>query len=247
MNDELREKLKYLRLTGLINQWEHILELASQSNFSPVRLLEYVVEEEYKIKKENSRKLRLSRAKIPEHWVMETFPFQRQPNLNKKKLLTIYDAFDYMPKNRNLLWIGPTGTGKSGLATAFLIQAIDRGYNGRFILFPDLIETLYQSIADHSQDKVIKTFASYDCLLIDELGYIEMETVQVGLFFTLLHKRHKRKCTLITSNSGFQQWTGFLKNEQLTAALIDRLTENSHIINMNKCASLRAKLAPCHE
>ncbi len=57
MNDELREKLKYLRLTGLINQWEHILELASQPNFSPVRLLEYVIEEEYKIKKDNSRKL----------------------------------------------------------------------------------------------------------------------------------------------------------------------------------------------
>ncbi len=244
MNDDLKEKLKYLRLTGLINHWEHILELASRSNFSAVRLLEYVVEEEYKIKKENARKLRLTRAKIPQHLVMETFPFQQQPKLNKKKLLSIYDAFDYMPKNQNLLWIGPTGTGKSGLATAFLIQAINQGYHGRFILFPDLIETLYQSIADHSQDKVIKTFAAYDCLLIDELGYIEMEAVQIGLFFTLLHKRHKRKCTLITSNLGFQQWTSFLKNEQLTAALIDRLTENSHIINMNKCTSLRAKLAP---
>ena len=109
MNDELREKLKYLRLAGLLNHWEQILELASQSNFSAVRLLEYVVEEEYKIKKENSRKLRLSRAKIPEHLVMETFPFSQQPNLNKKKLLTIYDAFDYMPKKQNLLWIGPTG------------------------------------------------------------------------------------------------------------------------------------------
>ena len=243
MNDDLREKLKYLRLTGLINHWEHILELASRSDFSAVRLLEYVVEEEYKIKKENARKLRLTRAKIPEHWVMETFPFQQQPKLNKKKLLSIYDAFDYMPKHQNIRWIGPTGTGKSGLATAFLIQAINQGYHGRFILFPDLIETLYQSIADHSQDRVIKTFAAYDCLLIDELGYIEMEAVQVGLFFTLLHKRHKQKCTLITSNLGFQQWPSFLKNEQLTAALIDRLTENSHIINMNKCTSLRAKLA----
>ena len=140
MNDELREKLKYLRLTGLINHWNHILERANQSNLSPVRLLEYVIEEEYKIKKEHSRKLRLSRAKIPEHLVMETFPFHHQPNLNKKKLLSIYDAFDYMPKKQNLLWIGPTGTGKSGLATAFLIQAINQGYHGRFILFPDLIE-----------------------------------------------------------------------------------------------------------
>ena len=101
---------------------------------------------------------------------------------------------------------------------------------------------LYQSIGDHSETKVIKTFASYDCLLIDELGYVEVESAQVGLFFTLLHKRHKKKTTLITSNLGFSQWTSFLNNPQLTAALIDRLTENSHVINMKECVSLRPKL-----
>ena len=66
--------------------------------------------------------------------------------------------------------------------------------------------------------------------------------MQVGLFFTLMHKRHKNKTTLITSNLGFEEWGSFLKNEQLTAALIDRLTENSHVINMKKCVSLRRKL-----
>ena len=242
MNEALKEKLKYLRLTGLLSHWDQFLEQTQQSNVSHVRWLENIIDEEYGFKKENARKLRMSRAKIPEKLVMETFPFSQQPNLSKKKLLNLYDAFDYLSKNQNILWIGPTGTGKSGLATAFLIQAINQGYNGRFILFTELIELLYQSIADHSQDKVIKTFAAYDCLLIDELGYSEMEPVQVGLFFTLMHKRHQRKSTLITSNLGFSQWSDFLKNEQLTAALIDRVTENSHIINMKKCISLRAKL-----
>ncbi len=242
MNDALRDKLKTLRLTGLLMQWDDYLERAQKSNFSHERLLKYVVDQEYKIKKDNARKSRLDRAKIPEKLLMETFPFDQQPNLNKKKLLNLYDAFDYVEKNQNILWIGPTGTGKSGLATAFLIQAINQGHKGRFILFPELIELLYQSIADHSEAKVMNTFAAYDCLLIDEIGYVEMEPVQVGLFFTLLHKRHKRKSTLITTNLGFQQWANFLKNEQLTAALIDRLTENSHIINMKKCVSLRPKL-----
>jgi DNA replication protein DnaC len=89
---------------------------------------------------------------------------------------------------------------------------------------------------------MIKTFASYDCLLVDEIGYVKMESVQVGLFFTLMHTRHKKKTTLITSNLGFQQWLSFLQNNQLTAALIDRLTENSHVINMTKCVSLRPRL-----
>ncbi len=88
----------------------------------------------------------------------------------------------------------------------------------------------------------MRKFASYDCLLIDELGYIEMETAQVALFFTLMANRHKTKTTLITSNLGFSQWTSFLKNNQLTAALIDRLTERSYVINMKDCHSLRSKL-----
>ena len=242
MDEQVIEMLKYIRLWGLLANWDRHIEIARKENFSHVRLLKYIIEEEYKIKKENSRKMRLSRAKIPEKFVMETFPFVRQPNLNKKKILNLYDSFDYMSKNQNVIWIGTTGTGKTGLATAFLIQAINQGCSGRFILFPELIEMLYQSVADHSQGNVITKFASYDCLLIDEIGYVEVEPVQVGLFFTLMNKRHKNKTTLITSNLGFQQWTSFLKNNPLTAALIDRLTENSHVINMKNCVSLRPKL-----
>ncbi len=76
-------------------------------------------------------------------------------------MLNLYDTFDMLEKGRNIIWLGPTGVGKTGLATAFLIQAITRGYNGRFISFPELIELLYQSIGDHSESKIIKTFATY--------------------------------------------------------------------------------------
>ena len=242
MDEQITEMLKYIRFRGLLANWDRYIEMARKENFSHVRLLKYIVTEEYRIKKENSGKLRLSRAKIPEKYVMETFPFDRQPNLNKKRILSIYDSFDYMSKNQNVIWIGPTGTGKTGLSTAFLIQAINHGYSGRFILFPELLEMLYNSVADHSQGNMVRKFASYDCLLVDEIGYVDIEPVQVGLFFTLMHKRHKKKTTLITSNLGFQQWTSFLKNDQLTAALIDRLTENSHVMNMKNCVSLRPKL-----
>lgn len=244
MDEELKQMLKYIRLGGLLANWDRYLSAAQKGNYSHARLLKYVVEQEYKIKKENSRKMRLTRAKIPEKFVIETFPFSRQPKLNKKKIVNMYDSFDYMSKCRNVIWIGPTGTGKTGLATAFLTHAINQGYNGRFIAFAELVEQLYQSVADHTETKVIKAFAASDCLLIDELGYVEVEPVQAGLFFTLMNKRHKKKTTLITSNLGFSQWSSFLKNDHLTVALIDRLTENSHVINMKNCVSLRPKLDP---
>jgi DNA replication protein DnaC len=173
---------------------------------------------------------------------METFPFRRQPKLDRKKVMSLYDSFDYILKHQNVVWLGPTGVGKTGLATAFLLQAIDRGYRGYFTTFPDLLAELFASLADRSERKVLRRYASYDCLVVDEVGYVEVEPAHIGLFFTLMQKRHRRKSTLITTNLGFSEWGSFLRNTQLTGALIDRLTENSHGINMKECKSLRPPL-----
>jgi DNA replication protein DnaC len=243
MNDETAKVLKYLRLRGLLDHWDEYLALARKQGFSHVRLLEYILEQEWQIKIENARQLRMRRAHIPDPYVMETFPFGLQPKLDKKKMLSLYDAFDFLANKQNIIWMGPTGCGKTGLATSFLTQAIHCGFTGRFILFPELVAELYRAVADHSEQKVIRRFVAYDCLLIDELDYAEVEPVQVGLFFTLMHKRHRKRPTLITSNTGFSEWKSFLKNDRLTAALIDRLTENSYVINMKNCVSLRAKLS----
>ena len=242
MNEELIQKLKTIHLPGLLANWDQYLSLAQKGNYSHARLLNHIIEEEYQLRMENSRRMRINRARIPEKFVIETFPFDQQPKLAKKKLMNLYDS-DYLVQKRNVIWIGPTGTGKTGLATSFLMQAISQGFRGRFIPFPELVEMLYRSVADHTEAKLIQTFAKYDCLLIDELGYVEVEPVQVGLFFTLMQRRHKQKSTLITSNLGFEQWTSFLKNDQLTAALMDRLTETSHVINMRNCVSLRPRLS----
>ena len=249
MNKELAEILKYLRLGGLSAHWEDYLKLAAERGFSHARLLTHVLEEEYRITRENARQLRLKHARIPEPLVIETFPFERQPKLNKKKIMALYDSLSYMRQSQNLIWLGITGCGKTGLATSFLIQAINQGYRGRYVLFADLIGELYAAVADHSEARVLKKYLAFDILLVDELGYVEVEPVQVGLFFTLLHERHKKKSTLLTSNLGFAEWGSFLKNDHLTAALIDRLTENSHVVNMKGCRSLRDPLnaEPCAE
>jgi DNA replication protein DnaC len=240
--DEREEKLNYLHFKGLAAHWNDYLELAAQKRFSHDRLLRHVIDEEYRIKRANARRLRRQRARIPENLVIETYPFERQPKLNKKKIMALYDSMTYVKESRNIIWLGATGCGKTGLATGFLLHAINDGYSGRYVLFADLVEELYQSVADHSEQKIIKKYLACDCLLLDEIGYVEVDPVQVGLFFTLMHKRHKHKSTLITSNLGFSEWGSFLKNDHLTAALIDRLTENSHVINMKGCVSLRPKL-----
>ena len=242
MNEELQQVLKYLRLWSLLANWDELLARARRGKFSHERFLKLVLEEECRSKNDNARMLRRQRAHIPELLEIETYPFSRQPKLDRKRIMSLYDSLDFMSKQQNVIWLGPTGCGKTGLATSFLLRAIDAGYRGSFIRFAQLVAELYTSIADHSEAKVIRKYASYDCLLIDEVGYVEVEAAQVGLFFTLMQKRHKSKTTLITSNLGFSEWGSFLQNTHLTAALVDRLTENSHVINMKKCRSLRGPL-----
>jgi DNA replication protein DnaC len=242
MDEQLENILTHLRLLNLLENWDELLAKARRGRYSHERLLKCVLEAESCAKREHARLLRRKRSRIGEMLEIETFPFSRQPKLNRKRIMSLYDGFDYMTARQNIVWLGPTGCGKTGLATGFLLQALDRGHRGYFVTFPQLVAELYASLADHSEEKVVRKYCSYDCLVIDEVGYVEVEPVQVGLFFTLMQKRHKTKTTLITSNLGFGDWGSFLKNNHLTAALIDRLTETSHVINMKNCRSLRGKL-----
>src|SRR5438046_10484376 len=100
MDDELMKTLRYLRLRGLLAHWDEYETLARRQHFSPVRLLRYVVEEESKTRQEHARQLRLARARIPELWRMETFPFERQPKLDKKRTPSLYDASHDMARTR---------------------------------------------------------------------------------------------------------------------------------------------------
>jgi len=167
MDKELLHQLKILRLTHLLAQWDQVLKHAAQQRFSHARLLGYVFEHEYRLRCENARQQRLRRARIPEPWVLETFPFDRQPKLNKKAIQALHDSSSYLAQNQNIIFLGPTGVGKTGLATSFLTHAIHQGKTGRYILFAQLITELYQSIADHTQAKVLKHYLSHDLLQID--------------------------------------------------------------------------------
>lgn len=241
MNDAFKRKLKDLRLAGLLAHWDAYLQQAADQRFSHARLLTHIVEEEWRIKRDNARQRRLQQAAIPEPLAIETYPFHKQPKLNKKKVMALYDTLSFMTQKENIIWLGRTGRGKTGLATSFLIQAIHQGYTGKYVLFADLIGELYRSAADHSQAKVLKKYLAYDLVLVDELGYVEVEPAQVGLFFTLMQKRHKTKSTLLTSNLGFSEWGSFLKNAHLTEALVDRLSETSHVFNMKECVGIRPR------
>lgn len=239
MDKELEAKLKYLRMTELLASWDELMTQAKDKNPSYTAFTKQLIDRECSARKERARLQRLQRAKYEELYLIETYPFVRQPGIAKKKVMDLFDSMNYISKKQNIIFVGPTGVGKSGLATAMLIHAINQGATGRFVTFPALLNELYRAAADHSEKKILKKFLAYDCLVVDELGYIEIDPHQAGLFFTLMKQRHKKATTIVTTQLGFKEWGGFLKNPHLTSALVDRLTENSQLINMNKCVSIR--------
>jgi len=241
MDDSLRRELQLLGLHALAENWERILKEAIRRRPSYHRFLQRIVHEEYHRKIEKTRLARLKRAKIPQLFVMDTFPFHQQPRLKKQLVLELYDSLSYMKDPRDLVFIGPTGCGKTGLATAFLVHAVNQGFRGLFIDFSDLLERLYGARGDYSEAKIMRKYCAYDVMVIDEIGYIAAHREQAGLFFDLMRRRHQHSTSILTTQLGFDEWGSFLHNEHLTAALLDRITVNCAVFNMKDCISIRPK------
>ena len=241
MDQQILDQLAELELPHLREAWDTVVQDATRSKPSYHRFLSQIIDAEYRARQERLRLARMKRARITESLVMETFPFTRQPKLDRRKILDLYDSLRFMTESQVLLFIGPTGCGKTGLATAFLLHAINNRYRGRFIDFKDLTGLLYQSLADHSDRKLIKHFSTWDCLLIDELGYSPLDKRLAGLLFHLIKMRHRSSCTIITTQLGLSEWPALLGDDHLSAALIDRITENCTVFNMSKCISIRQK------
>jgi DNA replication protein DnaC len=241
MDQTIDSYLKYLQLSNLQQRWSEYLKDATRSSCSYQHLLTTVITDEYHALVEKRKTARIKAAAIPELLVMESFPFERQANLKKKMVMELYDSMRYISESQVLLFIGPTGCGKSGLATSYLVHAIHKEYRGLFVDFKDLLRQLYASQADHSEKRLLKRLAAIDCLLIDEVGYTVLDKLQAGLFFDLMKLRHKKRCTIITSQLGFDEWVSFINDRHLTAAILDRITENCTVFNMTKCISIRKK------
>ncbi len=169
--------------------------------------------EEWAYRQERSLHYRISQAKIPWQWTLETFPFHQQPSVNRAQIKELA-SLSFLDKIQNIVFIGAPGTGKSGLATGILRKALIAGYRGRFYNAQDLLDELYASLADRTTPKLMKQLCRYHTFLIDELGYLTLKSEQVNAFFKLMGQRYGQTSTIITTNLDYPEWymTSFIKN-----------------------------------
>jgi len=237
MNAKIAELLAQLRLRGIADCIEKILKNADKRGLATEDVLLELLEAEYREQQIRSLNNRISHAKFPEEWSLDTFPFNRQPEVNKIQIMNLA-KLNFIERHENIIFIGKTGTGKSGLAMGLLRQAILNGYRGRFYDAQDMLDELYTSLADRTTPKLLKKIFNYDLIVIDELGYLNLKTEQVNMFFKLISMRYGRKPTIITTNLAFDEWYDVFKQKELVDALLDRFRHYCNVITINK-SSLR--------
>ena len=235
---EIKELLDELKFKGMLQDLDSILADAEKQGLSIAETLLTLLKQELYYRKERSLTNRIKNAHIPRNWTLTSFPFKRQPNLNKSQILSLAGTA-FVERGQNIVFIGDTGTGKSGLAMGLLRQALTAGYRGRFYDVQFLLDDLYSSLADRSTAKVLKKLCGYDVLVLDELGYLTLRPEQMNAFFKLMSERYQsNKSTIITTNLDYQNWYDLFKPKEMVDAMLDRLQHYCITIKI-KGASIR--------
>lgn len=232
MTDDVAQLLKSLRLGRIREVLDEELKNAEKEDASYQEFFARLLRAQWHHQQQSALGWRIERAKLPEKWSLESFPWKKQPGVSQRQMRA-FAELDFVPKAENIVFIGPTGVGKTGLASALLLKALQNGYRGLFLRAQDLFDEMYASLADRSSRKLVNRLARIDVLVIDEMGYLNLRPEQTNIFFKLMEERYRRRATVITTNLDYEEWHHFLGNKVLVDALLDRLRHQCHTVKID--------------
>jgi len=232
MKDDVAQLLQSLRLKKMAELVDAEIQRAENEQLSYQEFLARLLRAQWQANQENALAWRIERAGLPEHWTLESFPFKRQPGVNPKQIRT-FAELEFIARAENIVFVGPTGVGKTGLASGLLLKALQNGHRGIFMRAQDLFDEMYASLADRSTRRFLNRLARVDVLLIDEMGYLNLRPEQTNIFFKLMEERYRQHPTIITTNLDYSEWANFLGNKALVDALLSRLRHHCHTVKID--------------
>jgi DNA replication protein DnaC len=228
----LEHHLKALRLPTILREYDKVARQCAVEQVDFPRFLLRLTELELLDRDRRATERRIRQAKFPVVKTLDTFDFLAIPSANKTLVLDLARC-EFLIRKENLLLLGNSGTGKTHLALALGLAACQRGYRVRFTTASALVSELIEARDEKHLLRFQKLLASYELLIVDELGFVPLSKTGAELLFETFSQRYERASTLVTSNLPFQEWTEVFGSERLTGALLDRLTHHVHILEMN--------------
>lgn len=231
----LQSILKELHLNQTLAIFEEEAQKAAKTKMSYIGYLAKLMEEEILYKTDRSINRKIQVAKFPRMKTLEDFDFGFQSGLNSKEVIELSNL-RFIDQKENVIFVGPPGVGKSHLAIALGVKACIARYRVLFISAKDLIRDLYASLVDQSTAEKIEALSRLHLLIIDELGYMPVDTEGANLFFQLISRRYECGSIILTTNMPFDQWDKIFGDQVISAAIIDRLAHHCHIFSINGCS-----------
>jgi DNA replication protein DnaC len=228
----LEHHLKLLRLPTFLREYDKVARQCADESVDYPRYLLRMTELELLDRERRATERRIHQARFPVVKSLDSFQFLAVPSLNKPLVLELARC-EFLERRENVLLLGNSGTGKTHVALALGLAACQRGHRVRFTTAAALVHELMEARDEKRLLRFQKQMASYELLIVDELGFVPLSKTGAELLFEVFSQRYERSSTLVTSNLPFQEWTEVLGSERLTGALLDRLTHHVHILEMN--------------
>jgi len=236
---ELTALLEKMKLEHLAAQLDTVCEQAAGRDLDFKAFLAQALETEWRGRFRRGVEARMKLARFPWIKTLEQFDFDFQPSLDRK-LVRELAGLSFVERAHNVVLLGPPGVGKTHLAVALGVKAVEAGYSVMFLTLESLMTRLTRARHENRLERTLQQLVYPRLVILDELGYLPLSREEASLFFRLLVRRYERASLVVTSNKSFLDWGEIFQDHVLATAILDRLLHHATTLNI-KGESYRLK------
>ena len=193
--------------------------------------IEKIIEEQVTNNTNKRRKMLIQAAGFPKMMTYEQFDFEYNTSIDKIRIDNLI-TLEFLEQNKNIIFIGNSGVGKTHLSVSLGIKAAEKRKSTYFIKCNALLQKLQLAKEENRLEQRLRHYAKYKILIIDEIGFLPIDKEHADMLFQLIDLRYEAKSTIVTSNIGFEQWNTIFKDPMITSAIIDRLLHHSEVFKV---------------
>ena len=231
MNQQLKGALKRLKLSGLLSSLEVRLQEAQGNQLSHLEFLELIVGDEISLREDRAIERRIRAAGFRELKSIEDFDFSFNPSINRRQLMDLATC-RFIREQRDILFTGPPGVGKSHLAQALGRQAAKMGYVVMYRSIFDTVGELIQAETLNESDKAMRRYLRPDLIIIDDMGLKKLPKQSGEYLFEIIMRRYELRSTIMTSNRPLDEWGKLVGDVPTATAILDRFLSRADIIQI---------------